>query len=172
VPSDRRGFRHSLPYRTFSLDNAWNPRLCYLKSRGACDAWTQASCRTTLGGGAPSTPHTDPCPQDAPTPQLPGTGDPPAGRGPHSTRRGPPPWDNAHHGPALAPSQNAYKTPRGRAPLGPLGPSSGARSSRWPVSHRRRQHALSATGRRANWPMRPANAALLRPSPRAMSGVF
>src|SRR5262245_30442209 len=58
-------------------------RLCYLKSGGPCDAWTQAPCRAALGGGAPSAPHADPCPQDAPTPQLPSPGDSPAGRGPH-----------------------------------------------------------------------------------------
>src|SRR5712691_11097919 len=62
--------------------------------------------------------------------------------------------------------------PRGRAPLRPLAPRSGARSSRWPVSHRRCRNAPSAIGRRASWLMRPANAALLPPSPSAMSGVF
>ena len=40
------------------------------------------------------------------------------------------------------------------------------------VSPRRRQGGLSAIGRRANSRMRPANAALSGPSPRAMSRVF
>ena len=57
-------------------------------------------------------------------------------------------------------------------PLRPSAPSSGARSSPWPASPRRRRAVLSAIGRRANWPTRPANAGLSRPFPSAMSGVF
>ena len=70
------------------------------------------------------------------------------------------------------PCPSVSKTPHAPGLLPPSAPSSGARSSPWPVSPRRRRGGLSAIGRRANSRMRPANAALSGPSPSAMSGVF
>src|SRR5262247_484607 len=70
------------------------------------------------------------------------------------------------------PCPSVSKTPHAPGLLPPSAPSSGAKSSPWPVSPRRRQGGLSAIGRRANSQMRPANVALSGPSPSAMSGVF
>src|SRR5262249_6415647 len=70
------------------------------------------------------------------------------------------------------PCPSVSTTPHAPGLLLPSAPSSGARSSPWPVSPRRRRSGLSASGRRANSRMRPANAALSGPSPSAMSGVF
>src|SRR5437870_9735135 len=63
-------------------------------------------------------------------------------------------------------------TRRGRGRLPRAVPSSGARSSPWPVSPRRLPGVPSAIGHRASWLMRPANVGLSRPSPSAMSVVF
>jgi hypothetical protein len=70
------------------------------------------------------------------------------------------------------PCPSVSKTPPAPGLLPPSAPSSGARSSPWPVSPRRRQGGLSAIGRRANSQMRPVNVALSGPSPSAMWGVF
>ena len=73
--------------------------------------------------------------------------------------------------PGCAVPERLQDAPRPGAPA-TVSAEQWARSSPWPVNPRRHQGGLSAIGRRANSRMRPANAALSRPSPSAMSGVF
>src|SRR5262249_40139261 len=69
-------------------------------------------------------------------------------------------------------SPHAYRTRHGQGRLPRAVLSRGARSSPWPVSHRRRRAGPAAIGPHANGLMRLASVRLSRRSRRVMSGVF
>src|SRR5262249_20168357 len=71
---------------------------------------------------------------------------------------------------AASPTAYTMRRAQGRRP--PSARSGGVRSWHSPVNPPRLRAVLSAIGPRANWPTRPANGGLSRPSLRAMSGVF